>query len=130
MSPGPYPTWRYYPLSSRPPHWVTSVVAGFASQQAAIDSTLRLGLNSDAVLSALRPGLTALGFDIEAGKKKSDKIRRPILFGDHGVESLAYEVDGFHSNRRSVHTAHDLYRSRPLPTVPPRWFLTRDSRPS
>jgi hypothetical protein len=54
------------------------------------------GLTSDAVLAVLRPGLVALGFEIEAGKKKADKIRRPVLFGELGREDQAYEVDGFH----------------------------------
>ncbi|HLG07772.1 MAG TPA: hypothetical protein VI409_03770 [Gaiellaceae bacterium] len=45
----------------------------------------------------LRPGPEALGFEIEAGKKKTEKIRRPVLFGEQGSESLAYEVDGFQS---------------------------------
>lgn len=32
------------------------------------------------------------------GKKKADKIRRPVLFGEFGDEALAYEVDAFHED--------------------------------
>lgn len=51
---------------------------------------------SDKALAQLRPGLLALGFDVEAGKRKVDKLRRPVLFGEQGSEALAYEVDAFH----------------------------------
>jgi hypothetical protein len=44
----------------------------------------------------LRPALTAFGFEIEAGKTASGKIRRPVLFGENGRPIVAYEVDGFH----------------------------------
>jgi hypothetical protein len=91
-----YPAWKYYPSSARPPAWVVAVVGAFSAAQAQVDSTLKLGLNSDAVLSALRPALVTLGFDVESSKKKIDKIRRPVLFGERGAESLAYEVDAFH----------------------------------
>jgi hypothetical protein len=44
---------------------------------------------------ALRPHLLPLGFEVEAGKKKDEKIRRPVLFGELGREDMAYEVGGF-----------------------------------
>lgn len=50
---------------------------------------------SDKALAILRPGLVGMGFDVEAGKRKTDKIRRPVLFGEMGSEDLAYEVDAF-----------------------------------
>ena len=33
---------------------------------------------------------------MEAGKKKEDKIKRPVFFGDQGEPTLKYEVDGYH----------------------------------
>src|SRR5215211_4227445 len=54
-------------------------------------------MDSNAALAELRPSLVALGFDVEAGKKRVEKIRRPVLFGDQGAEDLAYEVDAFHA---------------------------------
>lgn len=35
----------------------------------------------------------ALGFEVEAGKRRDQKIRRPVLFGELGRERVAYEVD-------------------------------------
>jgi hypothetical protein len=54
-------------------------------------------MTSDQKLKLLRPALVALGFDVEDGKKAADKLRRPVLFGEMGVEERAYEVDAFHS---------------------------------
>src|SRR5256885_726219 len=48
------------------------------------------------VLLRLRPGLELLGYTVEASKKRVDKVRRPVLFGEGGVERVAYEVDAVH----------------------------------
>jgi hypothetical protein len=47
-------------------------------------------------MAVLRPALTKFGFEIEASKAASGKIRRPVLFGENGRPIVAYEVDGFH----------------------------------
>lgn len=88
-----YPEWSYFPQSVRPPTWVDDVVTLFATHQEQIDSGKVDGLTSDRVLAILRPGLLALGFVVEAGKTKADRIRRPVLFGERGSERVAYEVD-------------------------------------
>lgn len=46
--------------------------------------TASIRSTSDAALTELRPALEALGFEVEAGKKKIEKIRRPVLFGEQG----------------------------------------------
>jgi hypothetical protein len=53
-------------------------------------------MDSNAALAVVRPALVAMGFEVEAGKKAAEKIRRPVLFGEQGTEDLAYEVDAFH----------------------------------
>ena len=45
------------------------------------------------MLAFLRPGLVELGYEVEAGKRKAEKIRRPVLFGERGEQRVAYEVD-------------------------------------
>jgi hypothetical protein len=97
MPPDPesYPRWRYYPPRTRPTEWVEGVITAFADGRTKID-TASVASTSDVALAALRPALVALGFEVEAGKKKADKIRRPVLFGEQGHEDLAYEVDAFH----------------------------------
>jgi hypothetical protein len=66
------------------------------ASESEIRSDLVDGLTSDAVLAKLRPGLVALGYEVEAGKKAEQKIRRPVLFGEQGIERVAYEVDAVH----------------------------------
>jgi len=91
-----YPLWKYYPSRSRSPAWVEGVLGAFSQAQEEIDSRLKLGMDSDHALAELRPALVAMGFEVESGKKATEKIRRPVLFGEQGAESFAYEVDGFH----------------------------------
>jgi len=67
-----------------------------------IQSQVVKGLTSDQVLGILRPALVAQDYRIEGGKHKTDKIRRPVLFGDEGAERVAYEVDGFHDEKGIV----------------------------
>lgn len=41
-------------------------------------------------------GLEALGFEVEAGKQRDQKIRRPVLFDELGRQRVAYEVEAVH----------------------------------
>jgi hypothetical protein len=88
-----YPAWRFFPARQAPPAWVDSVVAVFKAVQAKIDSAHIQGLQSDGVLEQVRPGLEALGFLVESGKQKANKIARPVLFGEQGHPRVNYEVD-------------------------------------
>lgn len=66
--------------------------------QGEIDSETNSGLNSDVVLQRLRPGLEALGYAVERGKRKNQKVLRPVLFGESGEPRVTYEVDAFHED--------------------------------
>src|SRR5277367_2387416 len=98
----PYPMWKFYPSRSVPPSWVPAVADAFAAVKGQIDSRSNHGVTSDTALALLRPALVELGFDIEAGKTKVDKIRRPVLFGEVGHPRVAYEVDGFNAEHGIV----------------------------
>lgn len=96
-----YPTWSYFPRNARPPSWAEALVEVVSSAQAVIDTApLRAAehdrLTSDYVLSVLRPGMQDLGYDVESGKLASQRIRRPVLFGDNGRPEVSYEIDAFH----------------------------------
>ena len=54
------------------------------------------GLKSDDVLAVLGPNLADLGFQVEASKKKVDKLERPVFFGENGIPTLRYEIDAYH----------------------------------
>lgn len=55
------------------------------------------GLTSDQVLEILRPDPTTLGFDVERGKRRTQKIERPVFFGEDGVPTLRYEIDAYNA---------------------------------
>lgn len=94
-----YPRWRYFPSYSPPPSWVAPLISVFADERAAIDSevTHAKRMESNDVLQAIAPGLTALGFAVEEGKKSAGKLPRPVFFGDEGRVVRNYEIDAFES---------------------------------
>lgn len=57
------------------------------------ESTVRH--SSDEVLKFVAPGLVEIGYIVEFGKGKSEKISRPVLFGANGHVQKSFEVDAF-----------------------------------
>jgi len=94
-----YPRWIYYPNSVAPPDWVAHFISVVAAAQPQIDSSTihETPLKSDDVLKCLEPGLCELGYEVESGKTKAGKIRRPVLFGEGASERVAFEVDAVHT---------------------------------
>jgi hypothetical protein len=91
-----YPNWKYYPLNATPPEWVADIVDVVDRAELRISTVdAHTGLSSDAVLAELRPGLEALGFEVERGKSSSDKVRRTVLYGENGRPEVNYDIDAF-----------------------------------
>jgi hypothetical protein len=92
-----YPSWRYFPSNATPPDWAHGITGVVASHAEAISTAqVHTGLKSDDVLSELRDDLETMGFVVEAGKTKADKVARAVLYGEGGVPEVNYEIDGFH----------------------------------
>lgn len=92
-------TIRYstFPRTQRPPRFVELVASVFRKHEQAIStSDLAKGLTSDEVLAIVAQDLLALDFGVETGKKKAQKIYRPVRFGENGVPDLQYQIDAFH----------------------------------
>ena len=92
-------TVRYstFPRTEPPPGFVEDVVAVFRQHEGAIATeTNAKGLKSDDVLAVLASDLAGLGFQVEASKKKVDKLQRPVFFGENGRPTVQYEIDGYH----------------------------------
>ncbi len=86
-----------FPRTEPPPGFVEDVVAVFRQHEGEIATeTNAKGLKSDDVLAVLGPDLASLGFQVEASKKKVDKLERPVFFGENGVPTLRYEIDAYH----------------------------------
>jgi len=95
-----YPSWKYYPNRDQPPKWVHDFVNIVRARREQVDSSAVSELTSDRVLACLRPGLEELGYRVETGKKKSERVGLPVLFGDQGRELVRYEVDAVHDELR------------------------------
>ena len=93
--------WIYFPKSAEPPPGVLDIVRVF--EEAASD--LKQNPDdavSDVVLSIVRPGLEAAGFEVESGKRAAQKITIPVLFGRNGVIEKSFEADAWNRKARMV----------------------------
>lgn len=90
-----------YPRTEAPPSFITDITRVFRGVESSTSTVvLEKGLTSDAVLSLLRPGLREIGFEIEGGKQKADKIERPVFYGENGRPALNYQIDAYHPGWR------------------------------
>lgn len=86
--------WMYYPNSDKMPAHLMQVVNAFEINEEAISSDVHQ-LKSDEVLATLSQDLETSGFLVEKSKAKADIVRVPVLYGENGKETLAFEVDAF-----------------------------------
>lgn len=85
-----------FPRTIPPPSFVKSVTDKFVQHEKEIGTIeLKKGLTSNEVLTILRNDLVKIGFQVEAGKQKEDKIQRPVFFGENGEPTLKYEIDAY-----------------------------------
>jgi hypothetical protein len=97
-----YPKFIFFPKSASPPEWVEELAAVFTAQRHAIDTAGGNWNKSDAGLRLLRTGLEALDFQVETGKKRHQKLHRPVFFGEQGKPTTQYEIDAYHPGLRIV----------------------------
>lgn len=87
--------WVHYPKSAEPPPLVRKVVEVFEAEEAHFGSDSQT-LQSNEVLSHVEAGLLNLGFAVETGKHKDEKIHVPVLFGLNGRVEKSFEADAHH----------------------------------
>lgn len=90
-----YPRWSYFPRNRRAPAWVAPLVAVIAAAEAEISTPGGSRLESLGVLRRIAEGLDGLGFQVERSKAASDKIARPVLFGDEDQPAVTMQIDAF-----------------------------------
>lgn len=86
--------WMYYPNSNKLPAHLMQVIDAFVVNEEGISSDIHQ-LKSDEVLAELSNTLEQSGFFVEKSKAKADIVRVPVLYGENGKETLAFEVDAF-----------------------------------
>lgn len=94
--------WICFPLSEKPTELVYAVADVFQNVAGEIDSDTHDIQESNIVLAKVRDGLETLGFRVESGKKKNEKIHVPVLFGQKGKPVKSFEADAYHEGKRFV----------------------------
>ena len=97
--------WMYFPQNRKIEPHLLKVIDVFEEKKKEIDSDIHQGddnLVSDVVLSFVADGLEQIGYDVERSKKKEEKIRVPVLFGQNGQVNLAFEVFGYSEANQTV----------------------------
>jgi len=102
--------WAQFPRNERPSQLTRDVVGVFEQASSQIDSEkeeLRIspgarGLSSNEVLALIAPGLEDLGFTVERGKVKEDRIDVPVLYGLNGRVEKSFQADAWHKEHRVV----------------------------
>jgi hypothetical protein len=90
-----------YPRTEPSPFFVPLVIDIFKKHEIEISTViLEKGLKSDEVLNVLSEDLIAQKWDIEIGKHKDQVIERPVFFGEDGIPTLMYQIDGYHNDWR------------------------------
>lgn len=88
-----------FPRTIPPPNFIKDIVNTFIKHEKEI-STINLvkGLESNQVLGILSEDFILNGFEVESGKGHSQKIHRPVFFGENGDAILRYEIDAYHDD--------------------------------
>ncbi len=87
--------WAYLPFSDKPPAFILEVVKVFENNEQNISSATHEKQESNEVLSKLASALEEIGFVVERGKKKDQKIKVPVLYGTNGSIKKSFEADAF-----------------------------------
>ena len=87
--------WAYFPRSAKPTSLALDVVNAFDLVMPKIASEHHR-LPSNSVLAEVATNLFSLGFKVESGKKKSEKIpvpsENPIFLSEHHSNRKAYDL--------------------------------------
>ena len=86
--------WVFFPKSKEPSKLARDIVKVFNESFDKIDSD-KHHLSSNEVLSNVSEGLVKIGFQVEKGKKKQEKIFVPVLYGQNGAVEKYFEADAF-----------------------------------
>ena len=106
--------WSYFPKTDPTPEELERIIDVFEKNfkeidtikdEEKIDKGLKKKqdrLQSDDILKFLENDFLDLNFKIETDKKKTSKIRVPVLFGHQSKTTQAFEVDGWHEENKVV----------------------------
>lgn len=94
--------WQFYPKSKEAPIHLREVIAKVFTPNFDRINSGRHRYSSDAVLAIIRKDLEAVGFLVERGKGRAEKIRIPVLYGQNGVAEKSFDADGWNKSLKTV----------------------------
>ena len=94
--------WQFYPKSKEAPMHLTTLIDEVFERNYLKISSDKNKHASDVVLSILRKDLEAIGFEVESGKSKKQKITIPVLFGQDGRPEKSFDADGWNKTTKTV----------------------------
>jgi hypothetical protein len=93
--------FQFYPRSVGLTEPITEVVKSFQKAAKQIASPEH-SLSSDGVLQVLRPELERIGFKVESGKSRGQKIKVPVLFGLNNTIDKYFDADAISADGKIV----------------------------
>ncbi len=99
---GNWVDWQYYPNYSDIPEHMLKVAEVFSSKENQIATNKDHKMDSNTILEILASDLKNIGFAVESGKKKSEKITLPVLFGRNGKAVKSFDVDAYNKDSKTV----------------------------
>jgi hypothetical protein len=102
--------WTYFPKNKVITKLGLDVVRVFETNENNISSELNNHLigtgttdsHSNNVLDKIYLQLQQIGFEVETGKKKDEKIHIPVLFGEQGKALQSFDADAYNKNEKFV----------------------------
>ena len=93
--------FQFYPRSVGLSDQIGAVVGCFRLVADEISSPEH-DLSSDGVLQAIRPKLEKVGFKVELGKNRDQKIKVPVLFGLNNTIDKYFDADAISADGKTV----------------------------
>lgn len=94
-------TWQYFPKSSDTPAHLKDLVNVFI-QKNDVMASVNHDYGSNEVLSFIAENLELIGYQVEKGKTKENKIKVPVLYGENGKMEKSFDADAYHKLHRTV----------------------------
>jgi hypothetical protein len=102
--------WTYFPKNKAITTLGLSVVKVFENNEKIISSESNNHLigsgttdsHSNSVLEKISSQLQDIGFQVEIGKKKNEKIHVPVLFGEQGKPLQSFDADAYNEVEKFV----------------------------
>ena len=96
--------WQYFPKSHTLPDKLQGTVAVFHKHASQVCSTQKATamISSDDVRCVLTRGLQKIGYAVEKGKNKADKVAIPVVYGINGKPEEQFFADAYHREGQVV----------------------------